>query len=201
MEKQKLELSIGEKVRLKDGPDNLYKFACAGSVGWVRDTHFDRFNYPMVFIEWDRDDPYYNGEQDKWAFQADFEQTESNNMTEPEKNFEDLMSRFKDFLASEGVDKSDSALLNDKNLDETEYAEALEYGMKTAKEADSFMLIAESRIYDDDDPRPILVPSVIEYYKSPEGGLLLESHLASLAALSHQELAIDRIKAELDDES
>src|SRR5690349_24834514 len=107
MQKQEHKVHENERVRLKsNGEDALYAFACAGSEGWVRKLDHDSMGYPMVFIEWDKDHWAYNGEPDKWAFEAHFDKIEDNTMAEqpavpnPE-DFARFMAAFQAFQQSQ----------------------------------------------------------------------------------------------------
>src|SRR3954466_5189582 len=78
MQKQEHKVHENERVKLKsDGQDALYAFACAGSEGWVRNLDHDKLGYPMVYIEWDKDHWAYNGEPDRWAFEAHFDKVDN----------------------------------------------------------------------------------------------------------------------------
>jgi hypothetical protein len=203
---------IDQYVRLKgDGQDQLYMAACAGSPGWVRKHDHDKIGWPMVFIEWDKEHWSYNGEEDRWAFEAHFEPVEDKMSTEdqPPKlpegmTPEDLMSAFAEFVKTHGQQDTPPApstpepVIDEAAVARKEYQQLLELAYEQMKTADSFLVIFVDRQQSDESPVPLLTPRVANYYLSPEGGFLLGAHLSKLAAMAHDEAAMISIRKVLD---
>jgi hypothetical protein len=84
---------IGTRVRLRDGVDpSLYNgFSRPGNEGWIRKRKRDKYGYPQVYIEFDKDHWAYNGTEDGWTWQGQFEAVEEIEMAEqPNKKQEEL---------------------------------------------------------------------------------------------------------------
>lgn len=56
--------SKGQKVRLKEACADIHPQAFAYSEGWVRKSGTDHVGYPLVYIEWDKDQWMYNDQKD-----------------------------------------------------------------------------------------------------------------------------------------
>jgi hypothetical protein len=73
------------------------------------------------------------------------------------------------------------------------YDKVLHAAVEEAQNAEAFLLITVSREdiegYDDG----ILIPKVVNIYQNPECGILLEAQLTKLAAVAHEELAIQKL--------
>ena len=80
------------RVRLREGVDpGFYNgFSRVGNEGWVRKRKLDKYGYPQVLVEWDKDHWAYNGQPDGWTWEGHFEIAEDANMSEtPDKNQRD----------------------------------------------------------------------------------------------------------------
>jgi len=202
MEKQEQLFKTGQRVRLKsEGQDNLYAWAFPGSEGWVRDAQLDDMGYPMIYVEWDKNHWTYNGEANRWTFESHFELVEENMEEKKPEEFDDLLKQFQEFLiAKKKADEPEPEPARGDSL--SEYKERLGRAIEVAKAADSFLIITVTREYPDGpEGIPLLVPDVVNSYQSPEAGYLLESRLSALAAMSHQDMALDAIRKELEGES
>jgi hypothetical protein len=205
MQKQEHKVHENERVRLKSsGEDALYAFACAGSEGWVRKLDHDSMGYPMVFIEWDKDHWTYNGEPDKWAFEAHFDKIkEPNKMAEtPTPNpqdFAQFMAAWQAWQASQQSGDQETPQLPQAtdspkiNKDEA-YKVIAGRAIETLEEADSFILVTVNRESHEASDTPVLIPRVFNFYKSTEGGLLVEMQLTKLGAIAHEELSVEAIR-------
>lgn len=67
------QLPEGTYVELKDGCDEVYVLAWAGSRGTITAHDTDEHGFDRVYIEWDKDHWRYNGELDGWTFASHFE--------------------------------------------------------------------------------------------------------------------------------
>jgi BMFP domain-containing protein YqiC len=198
-----------QRVRLKgDGSDNYYPSATSGSEGWVRKQSYD-YGFPMVYIEWDKEHWAYNGEQDQWTFENHFNPiAKGQNMSD-----KDMISKteFLEAMNQIFADADDDAQEEEDDVqkelqevmgtfDEEKqwpsaklYDKVLHTAVEEAQGAEAFLLITVSREdiegYDDG----ILIPKVVNIYQNPESGILLEAQLTKLAAVAHEELAIQKL--------
>src|SRR5881628_1363731 len=65
-------IPLNARVALKDGADNVYIYALAGTEGWVRGFKTDAEGFELVKIEWDKEHWRYNGQPDGWTFADHF---------------------------------------------------------------------------------------------------------------------------------
>jgi hypothetical protein len=195
MTKQEHHLRINQRVRLKlEGQDALYKFACAGSEGWVRKQKYDELGYPKVFIEWDKDHWAYNGEKDQWVLEAHFEPVKGENMSDDLDTFQ-MFQKFQQFLASQNGESVPEES-TEPTVDQR-YADALTKANEIAAEADAFLTIAVTR-KPTEDGVPALMPIVVNGYKNDESALVLELQLARLGLSSFEQLTLAEIQRTLD---
>lgn len=204
MEKQTHHTQKDQRVKLKStGEDSLYAYACAGSEGWVREQQFDNMGYPMVYIEWDKDHWTYNGEPDRWAFDSHFDVVEDGMSEAPNPaDFQAFMQdMFENWQKSQGSDgpEPESKPEPSKKDDSKAFASAVEIASGALDKSDSFILITVTREHLDGHDIPTLTPRVLNFYRSPEGGLLAEMQLPKILQMSHEELVIDAIKRHLDE--
>jgi hypothetical protein len=200
VEPQKHRFRKGQRIKLKStGEDALYAFAAAGSPGWVRRKDFDNMGYPTIYVEWDKDHWSYNKEPDKWALEAHFEPDEESDMAAGDedfmkrfKNADEFADAFRAFLASQG-ENPDEVLDEEKQV-EAAYESAAEDALELLGSADAFVLVVAKEL----EPGKY-VPAVLQYYKSEQTGLVVEMQLSKLAAMTHQEIAIERLHAMTDD--
>jgi hypothetical protein len=195
-----------QRVRLKsNGEDNLYMFAAAGSEGWVRDQTHDPTGFPMVLIEWDKNDWRYNGEPNRWTFEAHFEPVEDDKMADEAPKLPEgmdpqaMMAAFAQFLQSQTGDTS-GAVSQQSAVDAETAKMRGEFDKLVTEVSDRLhtpkvesMLVLWVEREKGDGPDQVLVPRVANYYMTPESGYLLESHLSKLAAMAHDEAVMARI--------
>lgn len=191
-------LKQGQKVRLRgEGQDNLYDFAYPGSTAWVRHLDHDKMGYPMIYIDWDKNDWKYNGEENKWALEAHFEPIGDDMSDENSKSegLEEFLEAFKEFIQTKSGDPRESKKDPDSSLStEQTFKKSLAAAYNAAEDADAFMLITVKRS-NNESGIPVLTPKVTNYYQTSESGLLLENQLSKLAAISNEELTYAAIKA------
>lgn len=216
MDKQKHRTHKNQRVRLKgEGQDQLYTNACAGSEGWVRNTDFDTQGYPMIYIEWDKDHWAYNGESDRWAFEAHYDIIEDNRMADtdkPDKNSDDdfmafMHKAFEDYKGQsasadpeipEPPHNTEVTILDGEHGDGAPSPEQFESEVDRAsallRQADSFIVIAAIRKDVSGIDVPVMAPVIANSYQSVEGGLLAELQLSRMATYSHEELIVQAIR-------
>lgn len=210
MERQEHKLKTNQRVRLKaNGQDALYPMACAGSEGWIRKLDIDPLGYPMVYIEWDKNHWAYNGEQDRWTFESHFDPVEENDMSDqqgqtPPPEFVNFMNMmWQQFQASQSESEAapEPPPLNEPEADESatpiateeQFNQALAKSLDAAKESDAFILITVDRKALPNTSVPLLTPSIVTCYKTPESGHVAELHMARFVAFAMEQLTIDKI--------
>lgn len=203
MDKQKHIFSPGQRIRLKDGRDEPYKWATVGSEAIVKRVAYDDCGYPMAYIEWDQDHWTYNGEEDRWVFQTHFDPVGDPPMDESGMTPED-QAQFVKTLKSLGVrfDEDNEAKPQEPTRAELddEYVQYMEYAQEELLDSESFLVVAIQRVVQ--DGVPMLTPKIITNSRTPQGALAVEAQLAMLLSVSHGKLvnqALARL-AEEDDE-
>jgi len=73
MPKPRNKIKLDSYVELKQdfADTDLYRNVDAGATGWVKNSKIDE-GFPMIFIEWDENNPNYAGERDKWVYESHF---------------------------------------------------------------------------------------------------------------------------------
>lgn len=151
----------------------------------------------MVYVEWDQEHWTYNGEKDQWTFEDHFEPVEEDMAEKKEEQAEALRAFAKAFGvdldgSSEEVKSEPEEPSNEESdgyPDSERYLKTLEAAMAAAKNAQGFLIITLSQQNHPELNIPVMVPTVINSYQSPEVAILLESQLPKIAALAHAELA------------
>jgi hypothetical protein len=201
METQEYRIEIDQRVRLKsDGQDALYQRAYAGSEGWARKHKKDEFGYPMIYVEWDKNHWAYNGEKDRWALEAHFDPVEESKVSEtPTPQGDPDFNKFMEFMYTQFQQQAkdhqpdapvEEVADTDEGTEDEFQAAAQEAGERAGK-SESFLLITAS--YEQAGEEQVLVPRVMQCYKTDESALLLEMQLPHLAMTAHQQLAIQEI--------
>src|SRR5271166_1294062 len=88
MDRPEQRFKINTRVRLREGIDPVF-FGGLSRVcneGWVRRRKRDRYGYPEVLVEWDKDHWAYNGQPDCWTMEGQFEAVEEIIMEVPNPN-------------------------------------------------------------------------------------------------------------------
>lgn len=185
-------MDVGNRVRLKSGPDELYKHAVAGAQGLVTNIRTDEYGFQQVYIEWD-DRAGKAGEQaDGWTFPDHFEEVGpaglANNLLEQCSN-----RRFDPERDPE---------------EELEYFHTLLEGLEHLAEcSEGFMLISISND-DVEDVGQVYVPHIWSIATSKMVNILLETTILNLGlsiGLDHvhqqlSELGVDAEDDEGEDE-
>ena len=213
-------LPLNSKVRLKGDRTDVYTLAKAGAEGWVRERTMDPVGaFPMVLVEWDKSHWAYNGQPDTWTFEDHFdlvqEQEQVNDKTpdqseiaaalevlrkaasandEPEQRARahPEPERHLQIVPDEPEPEGESDLLNDE-----EYLRLLRSAAGHAAGAEAFLVVA---VKHEEGPfgggKTALVPRVFKGEKSDAATTLLGLQLAHLAAIFHQELAVEQINSQ-----
>lgn len=192
MEKQEFRTHLNQRVRLKgNGEDGLYSLAAAGSEGWVRGQKLDPLGYPLVQIEWDRNHWTYNGESDKWTFEAHFDPIkEDKPMAEqnPEQIAQIIAAVMAQMQDTPNVAPAETPEIAAEPPESPEAVLAdLQESAKCIAESDSkphaYVLVAMEEV----EPG-VWNPHVHSRYASTEAGRVLELYIAKLGFLNYQDL-------------
>jgi hypothetical protein len=187
-----------QRVRLRYDRAELYRRAFGGSEGIVVDRKKDEVGFPMILVKWDKDHWTYNGEEDMWTFEDHFDAVEE--ITLPEKNDHDADLQLRDalinFLTDWGKDTpgpvSEDAAEDDSEDGEHSYGEVVQAAFDSVLDGEAFMVVSVKRSQDPATKNAdhfMLVPEVFSFYKTEESGILLETQLSQVAAVTHQDLA------------
>src|SRR3954469_9770081 len=167
------------RVALKDGADNVYLLALAGTEGWVRGHREDDDGFRMVAIEWDKEHWRYNGQPDGWSFADHFKA-----IGPPES-------------PQEAPEMSEDELPEPRPLDDDvdEYIEQISQAMEAASESDGFFMLAIRRMPNPSNPRETLfVPQVFTEALTQEAEVLLDVQLMECANASYQQVALNLLE-------
>lgn len=205
----------GSKVRLKKSRADVYKMAHAGSEGFIRHRGLDVGDFPMIWIEWDKNTWNYNGEQDMWTFEDHFEPIEEEKTVSEEKlTPEQAMAKMAEIFALMGVAepkvKEETKEEQKPQLkkveshdfsppvakDMEEYMQELTDGLDAASEGEGFILIAIKAVPRmDGSEEKFLIPETFVKFNSEPAGYTLQLAVSAVHDIFHNE-AVARIISE-----
>src|SRR5208282_2339321 len=152
MDRPEQRFKINTRVRLRDGVDSTFfdGYSRAGQEGWIRKRKRDRYGYPEVLIEWDKDSWAYNGQPDCWTMEGQFEAVEESIMEAPDPNesrdekVRDLTEKFIGALfGALGVEEEKEAQEASTPEDDSDQWEALAtVAAETVMKAPAYIVIA-----------------------------------------------------------
>lgn len=181
-------LPLHSRVALKDGADNVYVYALAGTEGWVRGHKVDDEGFDLVKIEWDKTHWRFNGQPDGWTFASHFYVVGPPSPPEHKEEEKEDDMKLPEMPASE--DEMD------------EYMDTLTEAMDAASESEGFVVFTIRRVPNPDNPSEIMfIPGLFTHSVSKEAGMLLDIQLAEAASTSYQELIIQMMQAIKSDHS
>ena len=192
---------IGTRVRLKDGVDpSFYNgFSRTGNEGWIRKRKRDRYGYPQIYVEWDHDSWSYNGTEDGWTWQGQFEAAEEIEMDESaQPNQKELEERVRgiteNFVAAifgtlgaagqaeappTELSSPDDAPDPEDNSDK--WDDLLTEAGESLAKSPAYLLIALEYAEVSNAP-PMIIPRVFHGARDPEYALIVQSQLAHVVA-------------------
>lgn len=198
MDKPVQRFPINSRVRLLRGvEDGFYgSYGRIGNEGWVRRVKFDKFGYPHILVEWDKDHWSYNGVQDLWTWEAHFDKVED--MTAQENPQDDPDLQFALRIARAMRAESDIEELNDDLGPEAQATqEEEEWDLRTdeaaniVKNSKAFMVIA---LGDEGDGDTIhLYPRLLHGAQDERLELIIHSQVSQVAATFHENLAAEQL--------
>lgn len=214
MDKPEQRFNIDTRVKLREGVDpSLYGgFSRVGNEGWIRKRKRDRYGYPQVFIQWDKDHWAYNGAEDGWTWEGQFEAVEENQMADAAQpnNQDELQATVRGITenfvqaifgalgapaAQVEPPSDDIAEQPQADAEESEGSDKWEDLATQAGEAittaPAYLVIALERAEVPGAP-PMIIPRVFHAAREPEHALIVQSQLAHVLA-SLQDATIARV--------
>jgi hypothetical protein len=202
MNKPEQRFMINTRVKLREGVDpGLYNgFSRVGNEGWIRKRKRDKYGYPQVLIEWDKDHWAYNGQEDGWTWEGQFEAVEENKMDDPtqQNNQEEIEDKVrgitenfvKSIFSALGSTQQIEAPSSDASVVEDDVKEpgdadkyedlAVQAGEALTK-APAYLVIALDYM-EVPGALPMITPRVFHAAREPEYALIVQSQLAHLLA-------------------
>ena len=142
---------------------DVYVRAYGGSLGYVKDTRIDEFEFEKIYISWDRKDWRYNGQKDGWTYASHFTLKEMPKKEEKSNKIEEL-----DAFMSE-----------------------LQKGLDAASGAEGFVLVVAKRVPAPDGVEGhVVVPELYSASHSQEADTILGITLMEHLTATFQDMSI-----------
>lgn len=212
MDRPEQRFKINTRVRLRGGVDPVFfgGLARVGTEGWIRKRKRDRYGYPEVLVEWDKDHWSYNGQPDVWTMEGQFEAVEEINMEAPtpkearSEKVRALTEKFMDALLTtlEGDEPEASAEepeAEEENVEE-QWATLAAEAAEVVTKAPAYVVIALERMEVDGAP-PMIIPRVFHAAREPDYKLITQSHLAHVLASMQDETIAGVFQSRASDDS
>lgn len=182
------ETPLHSRVALKDGKDQVYVYALAGTEGWVRGTKEDSDGFPLFKIEWDKEHWRYNGQPDGWTFAEHFKV-----IGPPDPRAVDD-EEDEDEEVDEDVEMQDDPVSKEEALEA--YMETLSEAFDAASEAEGFVVFTIRRVPNPEKPEEVaFVPTMFLHAASKEANMLLDVAVADAAATNYQEMILNLMQS------
>lgn len=193
---------INTRVKLRDGVDpSLYNgFSRVGNEGWIRKRRRDKYGYPQVFIQWDKDHWAYNSQEDGWTWEGQFEEVKDNKMNDnnQSKNLEnqirDITENFVSAIFStlgqeKKSDSSPEAVIEDDaaNIDDTPWEELSSEAIASLAKSRGYLLISLEDAEAENAPE-MMIPRIFQACREPDYALIIQSQLSHYLASSQDHL-------------
>lgn len=212
MDKPEQRFKINTRVRLREGVDPAFfnGYSRVGNEGWIRRRKRDRYGYPEVLVEWDRDHWAYNGQPDCWTMEGQFEAAEEN-MSEkaPDPNesrddqIRDITEKFvRALFGTLGVgEETPPREAPQEEEDDSDKWDALAVSASEAVQAaPAYIVIALEHLQHEDAP-PMIIPRVFYAAQTPEYRLIAQSQLAHVLAAMQDETIAETLQERVSDDS
>jgi hypothetical protein len=190
--------SVNTRVKLRGDVDpSFYNgFSRTGNEGWIRKRKRDKYGYPQIFIQWDKDHWAYNGQEDGWTWEGQFEAVEEDVMAETPRQSEEMEAQVRgiteNFVSAlfgalghpEGEAKSE---VEETSVEESQSEEAAQWESLAAEAGEAivnspgYLVIALEYAKAPDAP-PMIIPRVFHASRKPDYALIVQSQLAHLVA-------------------
>jgi hypothetical protein len=194
MDQIEFQIPVNSKVKLKDTVDgSLYGgLACSGNQGWVRRRRRDdKFGYPQVFMEWDKNHWAFNGLEDCWTYESHFDIVEKS----MEKTKEELIQEAANTFAS-----SISQLFSGKTEEvgeeieepDNDHAAKVRRAFEVVADNDAILIIALQ------EQEGVVAPTIIRLAKDPKLEYVLNCQVSYLNAHNFDTLTREILDADKD---
>jgi hypothetical protein len=208
MDRPKQRFAANTRVRLREGVDpGIYNgYSRVGNEGWIRKRKRDKYGYPQVLIEWDKDHWAYNGQEDGWTWEGHFDSVEETEMSERESNpeFENQIRGVTEVFikglmsvvaAQQG---NEVAEVEEPTINEDDWQTQANQAAEAVACAPAYIVITLEQV-SPSGTTPIVVPRVFNAAREPELALIAQSQLSHLVS-SLQDKVIADILQRGDDE-
>lgn len=178
---------LHSRVALKDGKDQVYVYALAGTEGWVRGSKQDSDGFELYKIEWDKEHWRYNGQPDGWTFAEHFKVIGPPDPRAVEEEDDDEE-------VGEDIEMQDDPVSKEEELES--YMETLSQAFDAAAEAEGFIVFTIRRVPNPEKPEEVaFVPTMFQHSSSKEASMLLDIQLADVASSNYQEMIFNLMQA------
>lgn len=203
MDKPEQRFTVDTRVKLREGVDpSLYDgFSRVGNEGWIRKRKLDRYGYPQVLIEWDKDHWAYNGQEDGWTWEGQFEAVKEQEMGDQTPEQQDVEDKVREvteqfvnalFATLQQPAVQPAAVSKEPDDEELDQWDAqLVEASVVVSDSPAYLIVALERVETEGAPS-IIVPRVFHAAREPEQALIIQSQLAHVVA-SLQDATISRI--------
>lgn len=202
---------INTRVRLREGVDPVFfnGLARVGTEGWIKRRKRDRYGYPEVLVEWDRDHWAYNGQPDCWTMEGQFEAVEEDMSEAPDpkqnrdEQVRDITEKFvRALFGTLGVaEETPTPEAEEKQEVDSNQWEALASAAGEAvQNAPAYIVVALERLEKDGAP-PMIIPRVFYAALEPEYRLIAQSQLAHVLAAMQDETIAETLQQRVSGDS
>jgi hypothetical protein len=188
------DIPLGSIVELQPGRDNVYTAAHAGATAVVKERKVDSHGYPMIFVEWDKDNWRHGGEEDGWTFESHFEVIET-----PEDKVLDVTQQVTEAQTRRDAERCDSCGL--VHEDEAEdYMNTIMDAFDEVSGSEGFIVISVTPDRVRFPGMAIYQPKVFHATLTEDARNVLEAQIVHLASVAHQRYAADLLRERKDQE-
>jgi len=191
---------VGTRIRLKDGIDpSFYNgFSRVGNEGIIRKCKLDKYGFPQIYIEFDKNHWAWNGTEDGWTWASHFEAVEENEMDDQQKNNKESLEDTVKGITENFVQALFGAMspaeqskpedpgaslddISDSEDDSNDWESLLAEAGESLAKSPAYLLIALEYVEAPNAP-PMIVPRVFHGARDPEYALIVQSQLAHVVA-------------------
>lgn len=202
MDRPPQQFSINSRVRLRDGVDPTFYngYTRTGNEGWVRKIKYDKYGYPRILVEWDKDHWSYNGAQDTWTWEGHFEAVEGDLMTDKSQDRQEavrevtsaFVKNLFEALGVEGAQTADQDLAQpvQEETPEEDWATSANTAAQTVADSCAFIVIAVK----EDEETGCVVPHFFHDAQKEDFSLVCQSQLAHISSMFQDSLISEELQ-------
>lgn len=206
MIKPEQRIPVGARVRLRDGVDPSFYggFSRTGNEGWVRKRRLDKYEYPLVLIQWDHDHWSYNGAQDCWTHENHFDIVEGP-VDEDRKQAEDAIRNATETFTQSILDAIGKGAPEEPPESAEESAdgwgERIDEATKDLRSAKAFLVLAIHEQGEDEEFPGLINPVVFQNARDENSALVCQHQLVHLVTALHDSLIAETMQKTKGDQS